>query len=193
MNEFSILPTLNPVIEGKVKPNYTVLVAGLGRGGTSLTSAVIDALGVPMDGSEDGHFERSEFKDFNGINERIKYLNNEYKSWGTQVLINDISRVRKKVRNPVLILTFRDLIAVLQRRLSANDHEDDDIQKIVINEYRRFFTIVNQLPAPKMLLSYERLKYQSEETIDHIMDYLKIQNPNKQKAMARIGTGYLLQ
>jgi len=192
MNEFTTLPEIKPISYGKVPKKKTVIVVGMGRGGTSLTAAILDALGVAMDGSVDGHFERSEFKDFNGLEERIQYLTKISPLWGAQVMPYDLDRILPLIMNPVLIVVFRDLVAIAQRRESAGDYNNGSVIDNTIFEMKRFHEYVKDR-NPMLYLSYERLKHEPEQTIDHICEFLDLPIDNKQKALDRIGTGYLKQ
>jgi len=79
VTNFTIIPNVNatiPLRKTKHSPfPKTVISVGLPRSGTSVTAAILDSVGVPMDESKDGHFERTAFKQFDA-----KVMQDEIKS-----------------------------------------------------------------------------------------------------------------
>lgn len=201
-NKFTELPKVEPAIINKYPEGerMTVILIGMGRGGTSMTAGILDALGVAMDGSNEGHFERMEFKRRKSIIDIVHTLNKEYKKWGAQVLIDDfqIDRMIQTVINPVFIVIFRDPISIAQRRVSANDYYDGCTFDSALNATLYEYDSLNQTMIkykylyPTLFLSYEKLKYEPDQ-IDIICKFLDLPLENKQKALDRIGSGYLIQ
>ncbi len=186
----------------------TIMIAGLERGGTSATAAAVDALGIPIGHSCDGHYESIEFKadpffdeSWSKMQERICALNATHNYWGTQVWANPahICRLGCAMRNPHLILVFRDSVAVAQRRLKIGGY-GDSLQKvmaqILIGQFQLWgLSQTDQMPV--LLISFERLRITPDIVVRHIADFLRLQ-PNEDSitdACNRITRdgGYIIQ
>jgi len=195
-NKFNQLPEVQPIIINKpIEGKKTIIVVGIGRSCTSLTAAVIDGLGVDMDGSYDGHFERLHFKDGDWTEETIKDLNDTYDNWGVQLTANkhEIFKACEVLRNPHIIIVMRDPVANAQRLLSSDKSYFTNSLAVdyVIDKHNELLGI-KTLGDPTMLISCERIRYEPELIIDHLCDFIQIKG-NKQKALNRIGNGYLIQ
>ncbi len=194
-NKFNQLPKVEPIIiNPPIEGNKTIVVVGIGRSCTSLTAAVIDGLGVNMDGSYDGHFERSHFNNGDWTEDTINDLNDTYDNWGVQLVADyKIFEICRVLRNPHIITVFRDPIANAQRLLSAEKPRFTGLLTVdyVVNKQKELMEMAS-FSYPTILISCERLRYESELIIDHLCDFIQIKG-NKQKALDRIGNGYLIQ
>lgn len=201
--KFSQMDLVQPLILGNHKKgNKTVMVMGQEISGTSAASAIIDALGIKMDESEDGHFERALFKkepDVYGpsIGTRIRKLNKEEDNWGFKVLPPHVKRMIDITRNPHLIAVFRDPVAISQRlKTIYKERNPEDLlnECLTINEF--LFSTCKEADCPVLLLSFERLKSDTLKTINDICHFLSISPSDKliKKAFNRVGdSGYLIQ
>ncbi len=194
-NKFNQLPKVEPIIINKpIEGNKTIVVVGIGRSCTSLTAAIIDGLGVNMDGSYDGHFERSHFNNGDWTEDTVKDLNDTYDYWGVQLVADyKIFEVCRVLRNPHIITVFRDPIANAQRLLSAEKPRFTSLLTVdyVVSKQKELMEMAS-FSYPTILISCERLRYESELIIDHLCNFIQIKG-NKQKALDRIGNGYLIQ
>ncbi len=197
-NKFNQLPKVEPIVINKpIEGKKTIVVVGIGRSCTSLTAAVIDGLGVNMDGSYDGHFERSHFNNGDWDENTIKDLNNTYDYWGVQLVaeIDHVERITRELRNPHVIIVFRDAVANAQRLLEAEWRGRpilEIVEYVIKEQNEKLLNIAWLQHLPVFLLSCERLRYEPELIIDHLCDFIQIKG-NKQKALDRIGNGYLIQ
>ena len=181
---------------------------GLGRGGTSATAAVVDAIGVPVGTSNDGHFETPEFKHdiddppkWKATRAAIASLNKRHAKWGSQIWNNPESaaRIAAEVRNPHLLIVFRDPVAITERRLSLPDEAQDprDLLAQVFTDMRRLLHHLAEVPVPTMLVSFERLRIQPAEIVPQIADFMGVSLtvPLLREALARVNLkgGYLVQ
>lgn len=187
------------------KTPKTVLTLGMARSGTSMLAATLDALGVNMGGNGiDGHYERIEFKwDFtkdgnwgNTLGE-IERLNKEYKMWGTKTRLSGIRKMVTSVTDPCLIIMFRDLASILERHISYPDHRT--IPQIM-DWMRMQLGILWEWALsdfPVMLVSCEKLRYDSLKTINSISDFLMLDDDplKRNEALKRISKsgGYIRQ
>ena len=103
-------------------PNKTIVVSGIARGGTSMLSLVLRGLGVPMGRDLDRNHEDIEFysalnsdpPDIHRIVHLAKERSEEFEIWGfkSPLLIekNVVSSIIPTLRNPLLIIVFRNVI-----------------------------------------------------------------------------------
>jgi len=202
---------VNPLIvgtgTGTVGPK-TVMIAGLPRGGTSATAAVIDALGVPVGNTEDGHYEFPEFKadpfskeNWSIMEDRIRSMNAAHECWGTQVWyeIAPIYRIGSAIRNPHLVLVFRDLAALMQRCLLLGEYATDvhELLLLLTEEQSRLWHVARNRRFPTLLISFERLRTTPDVTVRHIAEFLRLDASEAQivDAMNRVNRrgGYIMQ
>lgn len=194
------LPDLKPIIiREPIRGNKTVVVLGVNRSCTSIASGLIDGLGVPMDDSQDGHFERILFKDTGLgciISDEINKLNESFNNWGVQIKHDKRSaeRICRKLRNPHLIIVFRDPIANAQRLLSAelsNEHPLHAVYDVVKRQKELLHMIA--LPYPILLLSCERLRYESDVVINDICKFIDVKHKPEASDIIGKNGGYLIQ
>lgn len=191
----------------------TLLLMGIDRGGTSAAAAVIDAAGVPIGTSNDGHFETNEFKtkDFKrnlddpsrwkAMLAQIAAFNTQHAKWGAQIWNNPAmtGRIAAEVRNPHLLIVLRDVVAITERRLSLPDETATALELLdrMLAETHRLLVHLTTLPLPTMLVSFERLRIQPAEVVPHIADFMgiKLTESLLQEAVARVNLkgGYLIQ
>lgn len=199
-------PAGQVVFNTPTNQHKTVLLMGMARSGTSMLAAVLDALGVNMGGNGiDGHYEREEFKwDFDkGIDRwrttcsEIERLNDEHKIWGSKIRLTGpwTDKIIKQVEKPCLIIIFRDLSAILSRHISQPDHRTvPQLMEWMIRQQQMIWNVARTTELPVMLVSCEKLRYDSMKTIDAINAFLMI-GGNRNEAFQRISKkgGYLVQ
>lgn len=206
MNSFTTLPPVEPLLvfrDGNDDLYKTIMLIGVNRSGTSATAALLDAMGIAMDGSHDGHFERSIFKnnieDDTAISEEISVLNLAYDNWGLQcqhVSFSVAFCLSRKVRNPHLIVVFRDPVAIATRWLSISEKGYKDpmttIQRVWV-EMSCMFDILN-MTIPSAAISFERLKQDPSAAVKSLSKWLRI-TPKEFSVNDVIGghSGYLIQ
>ncbi len=184
----------------------TLLLMGIDRGGTSAAAAVVDAIGVPMGTSGDGHFETLEFKQnlddpacWRAMLAKIAALNNQHARWGAQVWNNPAAtgRIAAEVRSPHLLIVLRDVAAISQRRLSLPDETRTahELLDFMLAETHRLLVHPTVLPLPTMLVSFERLRINPAHIVPHIADFMGVEltEPLLQEAVSRVNLqgGYL--
>ncbi|HDZ37827.1 MAG TPA: hypothetical protein ENH62_06025 [Marinobacter sp.] len=210
-HDFTTSPSLAPLVfntHEDMPAARTVFLIGSERSGTSATAAVLDAIGVPIGESRDGHFETTEFKldlDHPGNRERllakIATLNSRHARWGAQIWDDPGATVglAAMVCNPCLVIVFRDLVAITQRRMSLPDesHTAKETLDLRCEEMLRLLAHLTVVPVPTMLISFERLRIQTTEVVSHIAEFLGVKPTpaQSQEACDRVNLkgGYLIQ
>ncbi len=172
---------------GKGKPGpKTVMIAGLPRGGTSATAAVVDALGVPVGNSHDGHCEFPEFKadpfthkSSSAMMAIMARMDHDFDNWGLQVWhqLAPITAIGHNLRNPHLILVFRDLAALVQRHLQTGEYGDTprEVMGAIHEQQSHLWHVARNGRFPTLLVSFERLRTTPDIVVLHIAEFLGLE------------------
>ncbi len=178
----------------------TVIVSGVGRSGTSMTAAVISALGIPMGKTEnEAVFEDKEFIAallyFDGglLRALIDKRNKEIARWGFKFpsLQNHLfPHQLVRFRNPYLIVVTRDPVATASRA-TISDPEEGSEAEAFYNVSQQAFDMmhfVRKVKYPTLLLSYEKFVAFPEKTVDGIAHFcgLKVEQTARAKALLAI-------
>ncbi len=213
MTNFTTLSPVSPLVLRAAHPRpgpKTVILAGLSRSGTSASAAALNGLGVHLGETHDGHFETVVFKTdpfdpghWGWMQEYIDCANEEWLHWGTQTWLNPqhIARIAGAVRNPHLILVNRDPAAIIQRHAQTGEGEyGGDLEALMFSVPRLqalLWAIAQTSTLPTMLLSFERLRVDTEQTIIDIADFLELSPTDEQYETAQSSVnrkgGYLIQ
>ena len=185
---------------------FTALVGGSNRSGSSALSAMLDGMGIAMDDSYDGHFERLYFKNklkgkhWVPVMEDVEKLDRHYsdKPWGTQLWLNQshFTFMLGIVRDPVVILITRDPVGVATRWESVNFQRNNaERVNLAISEMLLTIKIFEEVTCPVIAVSFDRLKTDPGAVFDDLAGFLRFGKENKMEAVARInkGSGYLIQ
>jgi hypothetical protein len=155
--------------------NFTIAVCGLGRSGTTMVARVIQALGVDMGSSltprtcEDKILQVAiANNDPKAFAEHCTYRNSQSDVWAFKVprFRSKINEYSDYLRNPRLIVTFRDPLAVALSNMYYLGLPSDKLMTTLDLASREITKLVREIDAyghPAMLVPYElALKYPSE-------------------------------
>lgn len=159
----------------------TVMVFGVGRGGTSAVAGMLRELGVSMGDSL--HPLKHEWSplvyhhdilDIDASALNIFAMNSKYIYWGWKSPrdIFSLDKYMHLVRNPRVIVVFRNMLDVL---LSASRHEAMDLPPLangIGQVFQCIGRLVNTTTVPTALISYERLRSHSRQVVCEINDWL---------------------
>ena len=158
----------------------TVVIFGVGRGGTSAISGICRILGVMMPGA---HPLKHEWSPFSYVGEEveptrtrdnIRRLNDHYQMWGWKSPrdIFSFPRFEPMLRNPHVIIVFRNMLDVMS---SSSKWDGIDFGSNAIDfgdafkEICRFITLSR---SPIALINYERLCADPAKVIQSIDNWL---------------------
>ena len=165
----------------------TVIVSGVGRSGTSMTAAVVNALGIPMGRTQnEAVFEDKEFVaallyfDWGLMRALIDKRNRETSRWGIKFpsLQNHIFPDQlDRFRNPYLVLVTRDPVATAARATISDPEGGSDAEAFynVSEQAYDMMRFVQKVKLPTLLLSYEKFIAFPEKTIDGIARFCGLQ------------------
>jgi len=161
----------------------TIVVLGAPRGGTSMVTGALRALGVFM-GKNLGHqHEDPIFRKDTPLKDKLGAIaayNAEHDVWGWK-LPNSIyyyANVHAALRNPVFIVVYRNPMAVAASS-ARRDKRDFELRllEVAINHYKRMHTVINQHPTvPLAVCSYEESSVAAAKQIfiRSVADFLKL-------------------
>lgn len=177
----------------------TLIVSGVARGGTSMVSVVLDALGVDMGAENDPHsWEDCGLTSPNQIKRNARLLHrrkehNDRALWGWKGpgALGYISTMRNRLKNPWLIVVWRCSLATAQgqARVARTDNIYDAL-RAVHRSQRLNLDLIFQHKLPTVLVSYERAVILPEQFVDELSDLVQIKpiptTAQRREAVSRI-------
>jgi hypothetical protein len=165
------LAEINPAPVG---PQATLAVVGLTRSGTSMLSSLLQTFGIPMgDVIDSAVFEDVEIakfidaKDFDGLRQAVAKRDGAHDIWGFKRpnAYKVIDQLTPLLRNPRLIVTFRDILAIAMRNHVSMQMDVISALPRYAAEYEDLVGIIAGLKCPMLLVSYEKFIQFPEESI----------------------------
>lgn len=194
-------------VERKVPGDeMTVVIVGVPRGGTTMVAAVVDALGVDLGPTEELH--EYHFEDQTAhtpyLDQQFAYVakrNAETKVWGWKdpVGLHSLQQILFALRNPHVIVVFRDTLASIQGEMRFDEaHKIDPPRTFesLIEQTQRWWAanweFITRTQFPTLLVSYERALWHSSFFMCELTAFLGLESTDDQmmEAIKRIGPGY---
>lgn len=227
------------------KPNTdqaerTYVITGNGRGGTSMVTGVAHLLGLELHPAGSGNLEDRQFihisqgrstengkshikldltaeEIYDRLRERVDLYNSEEQVWGWKdpSVDNYLPQIQDSLRNPHLIVVFRDVVAVASAIIAADETNNmmaqvdplhhkakqvisaEDALQFVADRYARYESLIDELKWPTLLVSYERGRAFPEQLAEEMSEFLGLEltDENLKSILAYIQPtgGYLLQ
>jgi hypothetical protein len=161
----------------------TVVATGAGRSGSTMVSRILIDLGVPMGQTLTDHsLEDVEFHlpirerrraDFTALCRQRDAL---YDKWGFKFpgIRNQLPGLVGSMREPRLIVTFRDLLAMSTRKHAALHAEILETMLLSAQDHSRFITNIIKAGVPTLLLSYEKCMLNPERAIGRVAEFVGV-------------------
>jgi len=159
----------------------TYIIVGSGRGGTTMVAGVATILGLDLNPSGPGNLEDRSFvlvaQNRNpapghgreqlgltreGIIERltnsVRLRNKALDVWGWKdpTASSYLRDIFSRLRNPHIIMVWRDPAAVANANLAAVGGDPDQSFDTVLNNYMEYWRLIHELHCPTLMVSYER-------------------------------------
>lgn len=172
----------------------TVVVAGLGRSGTSMLAAVLKAADVFMgEKTATGTHEDQQLAALLQPRQRRELLllveqrNQDHNLWGfklpsRQVLEPSLLRL---LRRPYLVVIFRDILAIAGRRQVSKGESLQSQLTQSLKEYRRLVRFLDRIDRPCLLVSYEKALLDPDLLVDQLDHFLMLNLDASTKAACR--------
>lgn len=163
--------------------NKTILVLGIGRGGTSMAAGTLSKLGIYMGDQLSSRYQDSALLDCINRNDKkqakqiIRERNEKYPVWGIKKL--RLWRWDKLFREPVYVVIFRDLFATANRRVTLfNVPLFPEMFKILgLNLSLLFFLWLCKRPI--LIASYEKVLLNPEDFVQGLSLFLGLDDRAK--------------
>ena len=176
----------------------TLIVSGVARSGTSMVARVLQAAGVFMGDDMDEVvfedsafallFERGEY-DRTAMSELLRARNAAHPIWGFKrphfhrYGADSVDQFRQ----PSVILTVRDPLAIAERNAIAEQHDIAGGLSAAVDDLRDLVSFAQELRCPTLLVSYEKAVSLPEHFVDRLLEFCGIAiPPTRRKALARL-------
>jgi len=172
----------------------TVIVMGAARGGTSMVAGVVRMLGIPMGEridpptNEDLDFiegkeplpavPNPKHPEHKRVLERLLGLvhsrNQKYHDWGWKDPLAFVYAVPllSHLRNPHLVVVFRDLYSISARELLETGVETLDTLTRAQNNYAWLLEVLKRREAPALITGYEKAVFYPKKFAGELCSFL---------------------
>ena len=164
----------------------TVVITGPARSGTTMMAQIVKTLGVHLGDAVDVNLlEDIEIRnatreaDMKKMEALIEERNRKSPIWGWKYpgSLEHLSKFSAKLRNPLVIFTFRDPIATSVRNQIGEEETLDLIDTVddALNYMKLAMQWIRDHDAPCMCVSYEKALLNPEALVDEVMHFLQIE------------------
>ncbi len=176
----------------------TVPIVGIPRGGTTMVAKVVESLGINLGPKEDLDKYTMEDQTIHSPEweKQLRYIqkrNDEHPIWGWKdpTGISSVQRILFALRNPHIIVVFRDMLATIQgeMRFDISVNPDvtrpfNDLTEQTLNWWRDNFRFIENTKFPTLLVSYERAVINPGLFIKEVAQFLEVAITPEQTARA---------
>jgi len=138
---------------------YTVVILGVPRGGTTMVAGVAQRCGLFIGDNLPGNLEDPRFvrSDASGLEDVVAESNQKRKIWGWKYprAADYLSELLPKLRNPRLVVVWRDPLATASRGISRGDTVDKSLKRVVSFQTKNI-RLIQEANCPILHVSYER-------------------------------------
>lgn len=179
----------------------TIIVVGVSRSGTTMVAACLRAFGVFMGNEEKASAVQEDVEmataiesgDKSRLAELIEARNAEYPVWGFKrpMAFRVIARHLAAFRNPRLVVTFRDPVAIAKRNQISMHMDFVRALRMANEQTAELIDFVGSIGVPAMLVSYEKALFEPTGFVARLAAFCGIEaNPVlTQKAVASVENG----
>jgi len=159
----------------------TVIVVGLPRSGTSMFASVLKTLDVFMGRVIDNAvFEDHEIADAlepdkeDKLAALIQARNAQHSVWGFKrpEAYKQLGRLCSLCRNPRVIVTFRDILAISLRNNIAMQLDPIKMLPNLVSQYEVLVSTIRRVPVPYLLVSYEKAMQFPDRIVSEVNDFV---------------------
>jgi len=192
----SVTATLNASAKSQ-EDRRTYIITGNGRGGTTMVAGVAQILGLDLNPTKTFNLEDASFALVaQGINpekgkesekltltatELVKNLrdnvarrNDSQLVWGWKdpSVEEYLSDIYSDLRNPHLIIVWRDPAAVATAMMAVNYLDTYEAFRVVLDRYMRYLQLARELRCPTLMVSYERSRLDPDQLAADLAEFL---------------------
>ncbi len=178
---------------------WTTIVVGVARSGTSMIASMLRAMGVSLGERVDNIVHEDvelaklleqDRPDNRKLSQLVDMRNASHSRWAWKRpdAFRYIESALHEFRNPRFIIPFRDTLAISLRNVISAESEFANTFRKTANDYVLLSQFVERLQCPALLLSYEKSVMHREATVEAVADFLsiKLNDARRNKALAAI-------
>lgn len=160
----------------------TFICLGVSRGGTSAVGGVMQRLGIFMGEDLPNNYEDPDFinKGLVPMCATVEARNAAHPVWGwkTPHAANYLERLLPDVRNPHLIVVFRDTVATMKAHMRWHNRSQQlAVHEIMMQQQKNWF-LLERWQVPTALVSYEKAILAPEVFVRQMADFLSVPQPD---------------
>lgn len=161
-------------------PEKTVLVVGVGRGGTSMVAGVLSKLGIYMGEKLSSRYQDQSLLDCMNRNDKkqaktiIQERNQKFSIWGMKKL--RLWRWNKLFREPVYIFIFRDIVATANRRVMLFEVSLLSEMFKILARNMLYVLFLRLTKRPVLIVSYEKALVYPYDFVEKLSHFLALEN-----------------
>ena len=175
----------------------TIIVSGVARSGTSMVARVLSVGGLFMgDEIDDVVFEDHAFArmfehvgyDPVKLDRLVELRNANHSVWGFKrphLHVHGVDTI-KRFRNPLVILTVRDPVAIAERNAIAEMNDPTLGVSAAMQDLEDVMAFARALTCPTLLMSYERALDQPDTCISALFDFCSLDVPAPARQTMRV-------
>ena len=170
-------------------PQRTVLVTGVARGGTSMVAGVVRELGIDLGANlgpnhEDPQFLSTRVRDIRAV---IARRNAEKDVWGWKMphAAGQLRRIERNLRNPFVIVVFRNTLAVVRSRMARQHIDAQTAFALTLDHQAEVARAARRTRAPLMLVDYEAALAEPDALVEGVARFLHLEPEPGRRAAAR--------
>ncbi len=174
----------------------TLIVSGVARSGTSMVARILHAAGVPMgDELDDIVFEDHDFAvlfsqpvlDQAALDTLVRRRDEAHRVWGFKRphLHPAGAAVISRFRNPSLIITLRDPVAIAERNAIAEQLDQRTALSMATDDLQEMVRFAQLLTCPVLLVSYEKALHDPERFVGRLLEFCGL--PRSEAERRRLG------
>ena len=181
MNRSSAVVTMHMNDSQNTPDQRTFICLGVPRGGTSAVAGTMQRLGVFMGSGLTNNYEDADFlgRGVKQMAESARQRDGAHDVWGWKCpdAVNYLDELLPHVRNPHLIVVFRDIVATMKAHMRwHNRNQQRSVHEVLIQQQRNWF-LVERWKLPTALISYEKAITKPNVFVHHLADFMTLPRP----------------
>jgi len=171
---------------GLPHPRRTYICLGVPRGGTSAVAGTMQRLGIFMGHDLPNNYEDPDFIAGRGpaqMKDTIRNRNTDHAIWGWKFpnAANYLEGLHGTLRNPCLILVWRDLAATVKGHLRWHNRATSFAAHDILIQQQKNWFLIERWRVPTLLISYEKAMLAPAQFVRDFARHLHLPDPSEEE------------